>query len=262
MPTISGYTFGYGYLSYGAAIPLALAGLILALALWRRWPQWVAVLSGMAVIWSIVVLFLINVSWGINRPMAIPTGRFLASGSGRVLDVGAGSGRAAVGVLVARPQTTVTGLDIYRGFMGVVDNTPERFMTNARIAGAADRADTRTADMREIPFPDASFDAVVSSYAVDHLGGDGRRKALSEIARVLKPHGEFLLMIVNVDWWMWFVSPPMAHHPRVDAERWRNELGQAGFVAEEEGTVPVTRYWLARKRDTADHQLPTPGITP
>jgi hypothetical protein len=37
-------------------------------------------------------------------------------------------------------------------------------MNNARIAGVADRADTRTGDMRDMPFHLAS-DAVVSSYA-------------------------------------------------------------------------------------------------
>ena len=44
--------------------------------------------------------------------MALPTEQFLASGAGRVVDIGAGSGRAAIGLLLARPRTTVTGVDI------------------------------------------------------------------------------------------------------------------------------------------------------
>ena len=181
--------------------------------------------------------------------MELPTARFLASGSGRVLDAGAGSGRAAVGVLLARPGTTVTGLDIYQGFWGIDDNTPDRFMTNARIAGAAGRAEARTGDMRDMPFDAATFDAVVSSYAIDHLREDGKVKAVAEVARVLKPRGEFLLMIVNVDWLAWLFSPhAIAHHPAQDPARWRALLEQGGFVVEEEGTKPATRYLLARKR--------------
>jgi ubiquinone/menaquinone biosynthesis C-methylase UbiE len=132
--------------------------------------------------------------------------------------------------------------------MGIDDNTPARFMRNVQIAGATGRAEARTGDAREMPFADASFDAVVSSYMIDHLGREGRTKALHEVARVLKAHGEFLLLIVNTDWWTWLVSPPMAHHFRPDAARWRAELHGAGFDVEEEGRRPVTLYWLARKK--------------
>src|SRR6185503_20152253 len=215
---------------------------------WRRWQPWVSVLSGVIIVWSAAALFVTNVVWGINKPMTVPTERFLQSGSGRVLDAGAGSGRAAVGVLLARPQATVTALDIYTGYYGIANNTPARFMKNTEIAGATDRADARVGDVREMPFADGSFDAVVSSYMIDHLGRNDRIKALREVARVLKTQGEFLLLIVNTDWWTWLVSPPMAHHFRPDAARWRAQLDQAGFTVEEEGHQPVTLYWMARKR--------------
>jgi SAM-dependent methyltransferase len=166
-----------------------------------------------------------------------------------VLDAGAGSGRAAVGVLLARPKATVTGLDIYQGYWGIDDNTPERFMANARIAGVADRAEARTGDMRDMPFEDGEFDAVVSAYAIDHLGEDGKQKAVAEVARVLEPRGEFLLLIVNVDPWTWLFSPhAIAHHPAPDPARWRALLEQGGFVVDEEGTRPATLYFLATKR--------------
>ena len=80
------------------------------------------------------------------------------------------------------------------------------------------------------------------------LTGGDRIKALHEVARVLKAHGEFLLLIVNTDWWTWLVSPPLAHHFRPDTARWRAQLDQAGFAVEEEGRQPVTLYWLARKK--------------
>jgi SAM-dependent methyltransferase len=249
MFTITEYDFGYSwYITYGFAIPLVIGLLLAAVATWRRWRAWVNVVSAFIIVWSVAALYVTNVVWGINKPMTLPTDRYLQSGSGEVLDAGAGSGRAAVGVLLARPKTTVTALDIYSGYWGIDDNTPARFMKNAATAGAAARAQARTGDMRKMPFNDASFDAVISSYAIDHLGRDGRMNALHEVARVLKSHGEFLLAIVNADWWTWLVSPPMAHHFRPDAARWRAQLEEAGFAVEEEGRQPVTLYWLARKK--------------
>ena len=243
------YEFGYSwFIGYGLGVPLALAAVIAALTVWRRWPRWIGVVAGVVMAWALVGLVLINVAFGINSPMELPTERFLASGRGRVLDVGAGSGRAAIGVLLARPAATVVGVDIYRGYWGIDDNTPERFMRNARLAGVVERAEARVGDARDLPFGDASFDAVVSSYAIDHLSGDGKLKALAEAARVLEPGGELLLLIVHADWMTWLVSPhAIAHHPRQDPARWRAMLEEAGFAIEEEGTVPATLYWLARK---------------
>ena len=40
-------------------------------------------------------------------------------------------------MLAARPQTTVTAVDIYDGFWGISDNTPERFLANAKAGGFA-----------------------------------------------------------------------------------------------------------------------------
>lgn len=246
----SPYDFGYSWIVVnGHLIPLGIAGLLTAVALWRRWPRWITVLAGIVALWSVIGFLSSHLVFRLNSPVEPPTPRFLASGSGRVLDAGAGSGRAAVGVLLARPKATVTGLDIYSGYWGIDDNTPARFLHNARIAGAADRADVRTGDLRDMPFKDGEFDAVVSVAAIDHLNKEGIAKALAEVARVLKPGGEFLLTIVNVDWLVKLTSPhALAHHPPQDPARWRSLLEQSGFAMEEDGTEPGGLYFFARKR--------------
>jgi len=240
------YDFGYSWsLRYAMLVPFVLAGGIAALAVVRSWPRWVSVPMAVVALWAVAAVVMLNAM--LNRPMALPTDRFLTSGSGRVLDVGAGSGRAAIGVLLARKNATAVGVDIYSGYWGIDENTPERFMRNAQIAGVAGRAAARVGDMRQLPFADGEFDAVVSSYAIDHLRRQERSQAIAEVARVLKPGGEFLLMIIQVDWRTWFVSPPLAHHPSQKPEPWRALLQEHGFTIEEEGTPFTTLYFLAKK---------------
>ena len=56
-------------------------------------------------------------------------------------------------------------------------------------------ADRLQGDLRRLPFLDASFDAVLASHVMEHLPQP--KEALTEIARVLKPGGFFLLLTPN-----------------------------------------------------------------
>jgi SAM-dependent methyltransferase len=244
------YDFGYSWsVRYAMLLPLIVAGAIAAFAAWRSWSRWVIVPMTIVALWAAAAIVILNAM--LNRPMPLPTERFLTAGAGRVLDVGAGSGRASLGVLLARPHTTAIGVDIYSGYWGIDQNTPDRFMKNARIAGVAARASPRLGDQRELPFGNGEFDGVVSSYAIDHLRRAERPKAIGEVARVLKPGGEFLLSIIRVDWRTWLVSPLLAHHPSQGPEPWRALLRDAGFTLEEEGTRFTTLYFLAKKQGAA-----------
>jgi ubiquinone/menaquinone biosynthesis C-methylase UbiE len=248
------YDFGYPWwITWIHVIPLGvgLAAAALGVRLGSR--RWVLGLWSALGIWGIVGLILTHTMMGgLNAPQRLPSDRFMASGRGRVLDVGAGSGRGLIGLLLVRPQATGTALDIYSGFFGITDNTPERMMRNAMIAGVADRVDTVTADATKMPLPDASYDAAISSYAIDHMGRAGTPKAIEEVARVLKPNGEFLLQIVNPDIWVKLMMPiphvGLNAHFKPDPIRWRAMLKAAGFEVIEEGTAPATLYWVARKR--------------
>jgi ubiquinone/menaquinone biosynthesis C-methylase UbiE len=58
----------------------------------------------------------------------------------------------------------------------------------------ADRIELHTADMRQLPFDDGTFDVVLSSLAIHNVPGAGERaKALREAVRVLKPGGKLLI---------------------------------------------------------------------
>ena len=114
-------------------------------------------------------------------------------GDERVLDMGCG--RGAVLTAVAKRLTTgrVIGVDIWSTH-DQSGNAREMTLRNASLEGVADRVDVETADMRALPFPDTSFDVVVSSLAIHNIkSNDDRRKAIAEGFRVLKPGGRMVI---------------------------------------------------------------------
>jgi ubiquinone/menaquinone biosynthesis C-methylase UbiE len=114
-------------------------------------------------------------------------------GDERVLDMGCG--RGAVLTAVAGRLTTghVTGIDLWSTH-DQSGNARAVTLQNASLEGVDERVDIQTGDMRKLPFPDASFDVVVSSLAIHNISSnDGRVEAIREAWRVLKPGGQLAI---------------------------------------------------------------------
>jgi SAM-dependent methyltransferase len=115
------------------------------------------------------------------------------AGSEKVVDVGCGRGLLLIGVARRLRDGRAFGIDLWQS-IDQSGNTPEATMANAKAEGVADRVDIRTADMRDLPFPDGSMDCAISSIAIHNVPGeDGRAKAITEIARVLKAGGRLAI---------------------------------------------------------------------
>ena len=114
-------------------------------------------------------------------------------GDEAVLDIGCGRGLLLIGAARKLTTGTATGLDLWQA-EDLTGNEPEATLENARREGVAERVVVQTGDMRKMPFPDASFDVIVSNVAIHNVyDREGREATMREIARVLKPGGHVVI---------------------------------------------------------------------
>jgi len=116
----------------------------------------------------------------------------------RVLDVGTGTGVAALALAEWFPDADVTGVDL----------SPAMVAEAERKGG---RARFQVADASRLPFPDASFDLVTLMNAIPFF---------DELVRVTEPGGTLVLSFSRGD------ETPIY----VPEERLRGELGRRGFA--------------------------------
>jgi arsenite methyltransferase len=188
----------YGYDAPYALVIFAslavLSGLGAAVAWWQMTTRAAATIT------LYFVLFLVNTTsflYTTRRGKFIEWDRILnrthVRGDEVALDMGCG--RGAVLTAVARRLTTgrVTGVDIW-STTDQSGNAMDVALRNASLEGVSDRVRIETADMRALPFPDATFDLVVSSLAIHNIRSNAdRKRAISEGFRVLKPGGRMVI---------------------------------------------------------------------
>lgn len=103
-----------------------------------------------------------------------------------ILDVGCGTGDLT---LVAKKRTGPSGK------VAAIDAAPEMIAVARRKAAHAQiEVDFRVSPVEALPFPDASFDVVVSSLMMHHLPLAVKQQGLPEIRRVLKPGGRLVII--------------------------------------------------------------------
>jgi ubiquinone/menaquinone biosynthesis C-methylase UbiE len=103
----------------------------------------------------------------------------------RVLEIGCGTGNLSLLVKRMKPRLEVTGLDPDPKALA-------RAGRKARAAGLALQLDRGFAD--QLPYPDGSFDRVLSALMFHHLDAGLRVASLREVLRVLRPGGSLHLM--------------------------------------------------------------------
>lgn len=131
-----------------------------------------------------------------------------------LLDMGCGAGRHAFESF--RRGTKVVAFDYSAAELKDVDGLFAAMREGGEAGTAPDSmAVTANGDALHLPFPDASFDAVIASEVLEHVSDD--QVALDEVMRVLKPGGT---MAATVPSWLpeqicWALSEEY-HAPFVD----------------------------------------------
>jgi SAM-dependent methyltransferase len=108
-----------------------------------------------------------------------------------VLEVGPGPGALAVELARRVPDLRLSGLDVDPAMV-------ELARARALREGLADRLEFVVGDVAALPFPDASFDLVTSSFSAHHWP-DGAA-GFGEIRRVLRPGGRAIVYDLPDRW--------------------------------------------------------------
>ncbi len=167
-----------------------------------------------------------------------------------VLEVGSGSGGPAVYLAAAR-SCRVTGIDINEH--GVRNGAQL-----AAAKGIADRVAFQVADAsKPLPFPPATFDAVLSNDAMCHVSN--RLEVLAEWHRVLRPGGRMLFTDAMIVTGLvtqeelavrssigWYLFAPPGENERL--------IGRAGFTLLSSEDVTAAAELIAERWHAAREQ--------
>jgi ubiquinone/menaquinone biosynthesis C-methylase UbiE len=104
-------------------------------------------------------------------------------GSECLLDAGCGTGMMALRIAARHPDCTVHGIDISPKMIAVARR-------DAETQGLA--VDFRAGSITALPYADASFDVALTNIMYHHLDLAEKRRAVAEIARVLRPGGRYV----------------------------------------------------------------------
>ncbi len=106
-----------------------------------------------------------------------------------VLDIATGTGDLAINIAKNTSATKIIGLDISEGMLNVGED---------KIAkeNLSDRIEMLLGDSEDMPFEDNSFDAITVAFGVRNF--ETLENGLTEILRVLKPNGTFVILETSV----------------------------------------------------------------
>lgn len=126
---------------------------------------------------------------GLLRRFAVRRAAALCA-TGAAADIGCGPGLLVAELTRQAPGLRVTGVDLSEEMLA-------QGRRHVARGGLADRADFRLGDAARLPFGDGSLDLVVSTLSLHHW--DDPTSVFSEVARVLRPGGAFMIFDLRRD---------------------------------------------------------------
>ena len=139
----------------------------------------------------------------LTRPLYQQVGEDLASlqlDEGKVLDVGAGPGVLARDIARSFPRLQVYGVDLSTDMIQLARERTRQEQLNERVQ-------FDIGDVRQLPYPDHSFDVVVSTISMHHW--HELEQPLRELYRVLRPGGRLWIYDAR------FITPELVEKAQV-----------------------------------------------
>lgn len=161
----------------------------------------------------------------------------LAGTPGVIVDLGCSTGYLLEDLRRTYPSATLYGLDlIAAGLEKAHDNEPSAALLQA--------------DVCDLPFLDASVDAVVSANLLEHVPDD--EQALREIRRVLRPGGRAVIIVPAGPSTYDYYDRFLGHERRYARRELAGKAAVAGLEVVEDGYVGSLLYppfWLVKQRN-------------
>jgi len=179
-------------LGIGLASGLVGLGLTFLLPENQRFVAYVLLTVGVVATALALILMMVTSSRGRLQARQTMMNAVTWRGDEMVLDVGCGNGFLLLEAAKHLTSGKATGIDIWKDDAG--QQSADILRHNAQIEGVAARIDLKNSDARAMPFEPETFDVILSSLALHHMGSNrDREQALQEMIRVLKPGGVILL---------------------------------------------------------------------
>ena len=161
----------------------------------------------------------------------------LLPGDATIVDLGCSTGYLLEEIRAARPQATLVGIDLVASGL----KKAHALVPDARLLQA---------DARDLPLADESVDAVVSANLLEHILDDGR--ALTEIARILRPGGPAVLVVPGGPGTYDYYDRFLGHERRYGRGELAGKARSAGLEVIEDRYIASLIYpafWLVKKRN-------------
>ncbi|MFQ5813168.1 MAG: class I SAM-dependent methyltransferase [Anaerolineae bacterium] len=165
----------------------------------------------------------------------------------RILDLGCGTGVNLERLLrLGLPFRTYVGLDLTPAMLARA-RLKGHALTEVKGNGYCDQVRLLRGDMRRVPFSDASFDFVLSTWAVEHV--TPVKQVVCEGLRVLKPGGHLVLLChcCPLGRWRWPLRLTegllLMHCPDPDDLKAEAQVMCRYFAAGLEALVLVRKPW-------------------
>jgi 2-polyprenyl-3-methyl-5-hydroxy-6-metoxy-1,4-benzoquinol methylase len=166
-----------------------------------------------------------------EKPFGNLTGRHLKSVSfvkaedivgKNILDIGCGYGWCEVAFLQHNPKA-ITGIEISENDLETIRKNVTDGRLSVQVSGAT-----------KLPFPDGSFDTVVSWEVIEHIPVGTEDTMFSEVSRVLKPGGSFYLSTPHMSFFSNLFDPAwlLIGHRHYSRSRLERHAKKNGFAVE------------------------------